>query len=167
MPKRLPSMLALVAAIWAAGAARAYAGGPHGMHPGPPMFGGGMMGAEGPGMVLPMILKHANLTPEQETQVRQIVDSDRQQIHSLFDQLHTANDDLVNKLLTPGPMQAQDLTPQVQKIAQLRQQLMDQGLKSALAIRAVLTPDQLTKVGQIKDQMQKLHTEMRNLMESD
>lgn len=42
---------------------------------------------------------------------------------------------------------------------------MEQGLKTALAVRAVLTPEQLAKVNQLKDQLRKLRTEMRSLLE--
>ena len=44
---------------------------------------------------------------------------------------------------------------------------MLQGLNNALAIRALLKPEQLAKIAQVKDQMQQLHKQMRDLMESD
>ena len=125
-----------------------------------------MMG-DGAGMVMPLILRYAALTADQQTQVQRIMDTNRQQLHGLFDQLRAANDALVNKLLAPGPLQAQDLQPQIEQIGQLRQQLMLQGLNNALAIRALLKPDQLAKVAQIKDKMQQLHAQMRALMEPD
>ncbi len=42
---------------------------------------------------------------------------------------------------------------------------MEQGLKTALAIRAVLTPEQLAKVAQLRGRMEKLQAEMRSVLE--
>jgi len=60
-----------------------------------------------------------------------------------------------------------DLKPQLDEIAGLRRQLMEQGIKTALAIRKVLTPEQLAKVAELKQRMDKLHAEMRELMGGD
>ena len=137
---------------------------------GPPMMKGMggphmMFGGDGPSIMLPLVLRHANLTADQQAQVHKIMDADHQNLRALFKQLETANDHLADKLFAPGTVQATDLAPQVQQITQLRQQLMEQGLKTALAIRAVLTPEQLAKVSQLKDRMEKLQTEMRTVLE--
>ncbi len=128
--------------------------------------GGSMLGDSG-GMMLPLLLKHVHLTPEQTKQVQAIMDGDRQNLRSLLTQLQTANDQLASKLFAPGNLQPADLAPQIQTVNQLRQQLMEHGLKTALAIRAVLTPEQLTKAAQLKDRLQKVHAEMRSLLEGE
>ncbi len=51
---------------------------------------------------------------------------------ALFTQLQAANNQLSDKLFAPGTVQAADLQPQVQKVSLLRQQLMEQGVKTAL-----------------------------------
>ncbi len=132
-----------------------------------------MMGREGPmlgdsgGMMLPLLLKHVHLTPEQTKQVQAIMDGDRQNLHSLLTQLQSANDQLASKLFAPGNVQPADLAPQIQTVNQLRQQLMEHGVKTALAIRTVLTPEQLAKAAQLKDRLQKVHAEMRSLLEGE
>lgn len=135
----------------------------------PPMMMKGMghspMFGDSPAMMLPLVLRHASLTPDQQTQVHKIMEADHENLQALFKQLQAANDQLTNKLFASGSVQASDLTPQVQQIMQLRQQLMEQGIKTALAIRAVLTPEQLAKVSQLKDRMQKLQAEMRSVLE--
>ena len=146
--------------LWAAAAAAQPMGPPHMMRG----HGPGMMG-EGPGLMVPLVLKHAGLTPEQTDQVHKIMEADHDALRTLSDQLQTANNQLADKLFAPGKIQAADLTPQVQRIMQLRQQLMEQGLKTALAIRAVLKPEQLTKVAQLKDRIEKLQTEMHSIFE--
>jgi len=130
---------------------------------GPPM-GHMMRGGDNPAMMLHMMLKQANLTSDQQAQVRKIMDADHQSLRTLFTQLQTANKALADKLFAPGTVQAADLTPQVQQVTQLRQQLMEQGVKTALAVRAVLTPQQLATVSQLKDRIEKLQTEMQSIL---
>jgi Spy/CpxP family protein refolding chaperone len=134
----------------------------------PPMMKGmghGPMFGDSPAMMLPLVLRHADLTPDQQAQIHKIMEADHENLRALFKQLQTANDRLTDKLFAPGAVQASDLTPQVQQIMQLRQQLMEQGVKTALAIRAVLKPEQLAKVSQLKDRMQKLQAEMHSVLE--
>jgi Spy/CpxP family protein refolding chaperone len=118
-------------------------------------------------MIFPLLLKRANLTPEQTQQVQKIMQSDRDTLRSLSKQLEAANDQLADKLFAPGNVQMADLAPQMQRVGQLRQQLMEEGLKTALAVRAVLKPEQIAKVNQLKDQLRKLHTELRSLLEDN
>jgi len=129
----------------------------------PPM--GRMMHGESPAILFRLVLKHADLSPDQEAQVRKIMDADHQALRTLFTQLQTANNRLADKLFASGAVQAADLAPDVQQITKIRQQLMEQGVKTALAIRAVLTPAQLAKVAQIKDRVEKLQTEMRSILD--
>ena len=126
---------------------------------------GRMMREDGPAIMLRMVLKQANLTSDQQNKVHQIMDADHQQLRALFTRLQTANSQLAAKLFAPGTVQSADLAPQVQQITQLRQQLMEQGVKTALAIRAVLTPEQLARVAQVKDRVEKLQNEMRAIFE--
>jgi Spy/CpxP family protein refolding chaperone len=134
--------------------------------PGPgPMMGHGRMFGDRGAMIFPLLLKRANLTPEQAQQVQKIMQSDRDTLRSLSKQLEAANDQLADKLFAPGNVQITDLAPQMQRVGQLRQQLMEEGLKTALAVRAVLKPEQIAKVNQLKDQLRKLHTEMRSILE--
>ncbi len=144
------------------------AAGAQGLGPAP-MMGRGheRMFGEGGAMMLPLVLKHAQLTAEQTKQVQAIMETDRQTLRALFNQLETANAQLTDKLFKTGVVQAADLTPEVQRIGQLRQQLMEQGIKTALSIRAVLTPQQLAQVSQLKDRIEKLHAEMRSIYEGN
>ena len=125
---------------------------------------GRMMHGDSPAMMLHMVLRQAGLTPDQQNKVRQIMEAEHQSLRALFTQLQAANNQLADKLFAPGTVQAADLTPQVQQTMQLRQQLMEQGVKTALAIRAVLTPEQLAKVAQTKDRIEKLQAEMQSLL---
>ncbi len=126
--------------------------------------GGHMKHEDSPAMMLRVVLKHADLTADQENRVRRIMEADHQNLRALFSQLRTANEQLAKKLFAPGAVQPTDLAPQVQQITQLRQQLMEQGVKTALAIREVLTPEQLAKVAQKQERIEKLQAEMQSIL---
>ena len=133
--------------------------------PGPHERGG--MAGDGTGIALPLLLRGANLTSDQKAQVQQIMANHRPTFRDLFSQLRAAQDQMANKLFSAGRLQEGDLAPQVQQIAQLRNQLAEEGLRVVLEIRGVLTPEQLAKASQLKSQMQSLHSQMRSLWGPD
>jgi len=125
---------------------------------------GGGMG--GPGMMLPFMLKKLNLTADQQAKVDQIMASHRQTFQGLFTQMETAHDALAGKLFTSEPLTADDatLTALTGPISPIRDQLMREGLKVAIEVRQVLTPDQLTQASTLHAQMKALHAQERALM---
>ena len=127
----------------------------------------GAMAGDGTGMALPLLLRAANLTADQKVQVQQIMANHRATFRDLFGQLRAAQDQMANKLFSTERLQEADLAPQVQQIAQLRNQLAEEGLRVVLEIRGVLTPEQLAKASQLKSQMQSLHSQMRSLWGPD
>jgi Spy/CpxP family protein refolding chaperone len=88
-----------------------------------------------------MLLRGANLTVDQKAQVQQIMTNHRATFRDLFSQLRAAQDQMANKLFASGKLQEADLTPEVQKISQLRNQLAEEGLRVVLEIRGILTPE--------------------------
>jgi len=125
------------------------------------------MAGDGTGIAFPLLLRGANLTSDQKAQVQQIMANHRATFRDLFSQLRATQDQMANKLFSAGRLQEADLAPQVQQIAQLRNQLAEEGLRVVLEIRGVLTPEQLAKASQLKSQMQSLHSQMRSLWGPD
>jgi Spy/CpxP family protein refolding chaperone len=126
-------------------------------------MGPGRMMDEGPGMLLPLVLKGIKLTEAQEKRIQEIMAAHRAAFRTLFGELRAAHKDMADKLFAPGNVQAEDFTAQTQRLAQLRDQLMQEGLKVAIEVRELLTPEQLTQAAEIKDRMRALRTEMRGL----
>ena len=120
-----------------------------------------MMG-DGPGMMLPLVLKKLNLTDEQKTQVQGIMESYRETVQPLFQQLKTLHEGMADKFYTSGDLTADDFTSQTQQTSLLQEQIKNAGLNAALNVRAVLTPDQLAQAAQIKSQMQALWAQMHS-----
>ena len=127
------------------------------------IFGPIRMLGDAPGMMLPLVLKGIDLTDAQEKQVREIMAAHRATFRTLFSEVQVAHKDMADKLLAPGEVQAEDLTMQMQRVTQLREQLMREGLTVALEVREILTPEQLAKAAELKERMRALHAEMRGL----
>jgi len=123
--------------------------------------GGGPMGG-GAGL-LPLMLRSAKLTPEQDAKVKDLVAARRPVARSLMQQLRQSEDDLAGKLLAPGNVNLADVQPQLQHISQLREQVLRDSAQTALDIRALLTPEQLGRAAQANARMRQLQREMRQL----
>jgi len=130
---------------------------------------GGRMRVEGPpGFMFPlMTLKKLDLTPTQESRIEEIMAAQQGSLKSLFKQLEAAHEQVTAKFLAPGSLSTADFAQHTQNISQLREQLMQEGLKAALAIREVLTPEQLAKAAQMQQKMRAMRTEMRQLFEDN
>ena len=112
-----------------------------------------------------LMIRAANLTPEQQTRVRAILSAHRATARPLIEQLRQAQQELGGKLLAPGQVQAADIQPQLQRISQLRDQLAQDSASAALEVRAVLTPEQLARVAQKKERLRQLREELHQLIQ--
>jgi Spy/CpxP family protein refolding chaperone len=127
-----------------------------------PMGHDPMLG-DGPGM-MPLVLRAVGLTADQDARVKEILEQHRAAFATTFKELRAANRALQDRLFTPGRVETTDLSDQVARIVKLRETLADEGLKVALEVRGVLTPEQLTKAADIRRQMEALHAQMRSLL---
>ncbi len=121
----------------------------------------------GPPLMLRPLLRGVGLTDAQQAQVRQILANHRPQFQTLRSQLRAAQEQLADKLYGPGSVKPEDLAPLRQQIGQLREQLAQEALQTALDIRGVLTPEQLAKAAQIRQRLRELRGEMRSLLRGE
>jgi Spy/CpxP family protein refolding chaperone len=113
------------------------------------------------------ILQFVKLTPDQETQVHNILEKRRAGLHDLFDQLRQAQDAVAAKLLSPGALSQSDVQPLLDRTLQIRQKLAESGLAAMLEVRGVLTPDQLAQAASKRAEMVELQKKMRALQPSE
>ena len=106
------------------------------------------------------ILRSLGLSDGQKAQVHEIFANHRSNLRTLHAQLRTARQELGDKLYG-NPPTAADLAP----ISQLRDQVARERLQIALEIRNILTPDQLAKAAQVRQQLEQLRLQRRNLLE--
>ena len=132
------------------------------------LHGGGRMRGGSPGFMFPLvILKKLDLTSAQKSRVREIMAAHRDTLRSLFERLEKEHDQLATKFFAPGSLTAEDLTSQTQSLSQLREALMNEGVKAALEIRKVLTSEQLGEAARLQNKMREMRAEMRQLLEDD
>ena len=111
------------------------------------------------------ILQGLKLTADQEAQVQKILEANRPVFKELFDQLRSAQDALATRLLSPGDLSPAEMKPLLDKTLQIRQQLAEHGLQTMLAVRAVLTPDQLAQAAERRKKLKELGEQFRALQE--
>ncbi len=128
---------------------------------------GGHNGMLGGMSTLPIFLRAAKLTPAQQAQINTIMQDNRAAMHTQFELMRAAREQIAEKLLSTGSVTAADFSAQTQQIAQAEQQLLQNGLKVALQVRAVLTPAQLQQVAQFHQQFDSLQKQMRALMQAN
>jgi len=133
-----------------------------GFHGGP--GGPGGPGMHGDGSRFLMLLRSANLTAAQEAQVHLIMNNNRGQMESLHHQLASLHDKISEKLLSPGTVTSADLKPLVDKASRLEATLNQNMTDTALAIRNVLTPAQVTKLAETHAKLESIHNQIKGLM---
>ena len=121
--------------------------------------GHGHGGGEIPG--LHMLLKTANLTADQQTQVHQLMRNSWTQNKALHAQMRALREQIADKLAETGTVTAADITGLQQQIAQLRTQLDQRSVQTAIQVRGLLTSDQLRQVAQAHVQLKNLRAQMK------
>jgi Spy/CpxP family protein refolding chaperone len=124
----------------------------------------GMMMDDPAMMFPPMFLSpRVGLDEEQRKKVRQILSQHHPAMHPLFEKLRRANEAFVERLLDPTAKK-KDLDELLRGTMSVREELMREGLEVALAVRAVMTPEQLAKAVELRNQMRDLRKQMHELM---
>ncbi|MHB8420830.1 MAG: periplasmic heavy metal sensor [Myxococcales bacterium] len=119
----------------------------------------------GEGMAgLRLLLRAANLTPDQRNEVHDIMKSCHPQIRQLHEQMRALHEQIADKLTGAAPVTLADLAPLQQQLESLRSQMEQQHLKTALQIRALLTPAQLAQVASMHQKVRALHQQERELL---
>jgi Spy/CpxP family protein refolding chaperone len=111
-----------------------------------------------------MLLHSANLTQAQQSQIHLILNSQRGQTHAMYQQLEALHEQISDKLLSSGSVAAADLKPLVDKASHIEATLNQSRTETAIAIRNVLTADQLSHVAQVHAKLKSLHTQVQSLM---
>jgi uncharacterized membrane protein len=120
-----------------------------------------------PPMIIPPLLagmQAAQLTADQQNQVNQILKSNASQTAPLIQQLQSIHKQIANRLLSSGTVSTEDLAPLEAQAAQLDAQIQQQALNASVQIRALLTPDQVSRMAEFHQKMAALQTQMDDLM---
>jgi Spy/CpxP family protein refolding chaperone len=127
---------------------------------------GRMGGMHDGGSAFMMLLRSADLTAAQRGQLRDILQAQKAQMKAVHRQFRQVHEQLAEKLLSPGTVTAAELAPLEQKALHCQQQIDHGMIDTALAIRNILTPDQLSRVSQVHQKLESLHAQIRSVMGS-
>ena len=124
-------------------------------------MGGGMHGS-----AFLMLLRSADLTPVQQSQIQLILNSNKAQMQALHAQLESIHEQFAAKLLNQGSVSAADLKPLVQEAARVEAELTENMATTAIAVRNILTSEQVKKLAEVHRKLHALHTQVRSLLGS-
>src|SRR5207245_8636366 len=94
-----------------------------------PMMGPG--GMDGPAMMLPLLLRSANLTDEQEAQVQKIMADRRAQTRALVREMRAGQAALLDKLFAAGDLKVGAPQPEPDRRTRRREQPLDPAVTTA------------------------------------
>jgi Spy/CpxP family protein refolding chaperone len=158
----VPAVLAIVLVAAVAHVASSNPGGMGG-HMGHRGFHGMHGGMDVLGMPLPLLLRTANLTDAQKQQIHTIFENRRAARKAEIQQLKAAKQAIAAKFLSTGTVAASDLSSSVSTITQIHDQMTNERIQDAIAIRNVLTPAQLAQISATKAKLDQIHSEMKAL----
>jgi Spy/CpxP family protein refolding chaperone len=121
------------------------------------------MGHGGPPPLM-FLLRTANLTAQQKTQVRKIMRAGHSQVKPLFEQLHSIDEQIASKLLGKSKVSASDFTALEQQKAKIQQQIDQNMIDTSIQIRNLLTPAQLSKMAETHEKLESLHKQIQALL---
>jgi Spy/CpxP family protein refolding chaperone len=127
----------------------------HGMGGGPGGFGAPYFGR---------LLRALHPTEAQRAQIRDLMTAHRPTFKSLHSQIQATRQHIADLLLTPAAVDSAALDAATQQLESQHSQLLAERLTLAQEIRKVLTPEQLARAAQLKDQLRDLHTSRRQLL---
>ena len=104
------------------------------------------------------------LTDQQQEQIHQLLHAGFEQIKPLRQQIHDLHRQVGDALAGSGSVDQGQLTGLEQQIAQLRGQIDQQRLETALQVRALLTPEQLAQAAQAHQQLRSLREQIRGVL---
>ncbi|HTT82939.1 MAG TPA: hypothetical protein VMF67_05635 [Rhizomicrobium sp.] len=85
----------------------------------------------------------------------------------LLQQLDTIHKEIADKLLSTGDVTASELAPLEQEAAKYQQEIDQDMLSMALAVRDLLAADQIKQLAQVHSQLKNLHSQIDDLMGPD
>jgi len=109
-------------------------------------------------------LTGVQLTDAQREQVHQLMHTSFTQIKPLEQQLHTLYQQIGDQMASTASVDQAQLTSLLQRAEQVRGEIDQQHLETALQVRALLTPEQLAQAAQAHQQLQSLRAQMNSVV---
>ncbi len=115
------------------------------------------------GLMSPRLLNALSLTPEQEAKIEVSKKAFRDAQRAYLSELRNVRKEIGDKLFGANRVTEAEVARQIARIADLREKILREGFRIALDVRATLTPEQLVKAAAIRQQLQDIQSEVRDL----
>ena len=115
------------------------------------------------GMLSDRLLDALELTQEQETKVEDVKNTFWETRRAFLGEFIPVWREVADKLLGPDSVTEGDVAAQISQLAGFSEQYRRDGLKMALELREMLTPEQLARATEITQEARNLRGELRGL----
>lgn len=112
------------------------------------------------------LLEGVTLTDSQETKLHALMKAEYQDSKTVRDQLNAVHQQIETTLLSAGDVTEATIAPLAQQEASLMQQLSAKHVASEIAIRNLLTSDQIAKAASVHTQLASLHNQEHALRQA-
>ena len=113
------------------------------------------------------LLEGVTLTDAQQSQVRALHKANWQSTKPIMQQLHAVQDQIDSALLASGTVTEANLAPLVQQKESLMQQLDAQHVSEQIAVRNLLTADQIAQASASHAKLEALHAQEMSLRQQN
>ncbi len=110
-------------------------------------------------------LQGVTLSDVQKTQMHSIIHANMQQMKSTFQQLRALHEQIGGELASANAVSPATLASQQQQAETLQSQLDQSELASALQVRQLLSPEQLSQAASVHSQLAALHQQEHAVMQ--
>jgi hypothetical protein len=103
------------------------------------------------------------LNPQQKQTMSAMIKADRAKLQSLRERLHQAREALIEKLISPGA--SIDVSKESADLKAAQAAMVDERVAIALAVRKLLSPQQLKDAAAFHDKLEELHRQEESLLQ--
>jgi Spy/CpxP family protein refolding chaperone len=110
------------------------------------------------------ILHALNLTDAQKSQVHETEHAAWNQAKPIMAEMHAVHEQMAAALTVAGPVTADQLAPMMQKEEQLQSQLDQIHVNAIVAVRNLLTPEQVAQAASLHQKLAALHDQEHEIL---
>jgi uncharacterized membrane protein len=120
-----------------------------------------------PGMGAALLLRGAGLSEEQRHKVHHILAEHRVALRAAKARVRAAQDALADRMTKAGALAAADLAPEIDRLTKAHHDQIDEIVATALAVRAVLSAEQLARAARWKDRFRTVRDQWQDLVDDE
>lgn len=120
-----------------------------------------------PTMGVSLLLRGAGLSDEQRHKVHRILADHHARLRLTKARVRAAQDALADRMTAAGSVTSRDLTPEIERLTKAHHEQIDEIVATALAVRGVLSAEQLSRAAKWKDRFRTVRDQWQGLVDED